>query len=930
MSVEKDVQNAPGSGLPRPGAGRKTLVGLSGGIAGLIGATYAICWLLGLPSQWAATGIITMKTNLALSLVLAGGALLVLDRAAFARRGRAAAGVAASLVLLVGGLTLLEHLLRLDLGIDQLLAREPPGAAATAAPNRMGPPAAVSLVLIGAGLLAFVFRRHQLSRALGLVSCCVVLVPAVGYLYGIGDLYASPHLTAIAWPSVIGLFGLGFGLAVAGPADAQVPLPWRDDPGGVLLRRMLLPAVALPLGLGFLRLQGERLGLYGRPVGTGLLAIALIIIFIALLWRSGSELSAAAAARGRAEQQARWRASLLDLANDAVFVWSRPEGIETWNLGAERLYGFRADEALGKMPGDLLKTELPCPRAEMEGQLERLGRWEGEIRHRTRSDKPVIVWSKLQSVHGGDGRTLVLESNRDVTEIRRAMEHLAQEKARLAVTLESIGDAVIATDEKRRVTVFNRVAERLCGASADAALGDGLDEVFRVVDEGTGQPADLLEPVFREGVARALAESVVLVAKDGRGRPIATSAAPIRDANGRVAGAVLVFRDQTAERQAERALQEAVQSLKEADRRKDEFLAVLSHELRNPLAPIHNALSVLRLAPPESDPAQRAQQVIERQVEHMTRLVDDLLDVSRLARGKIEFLRAPLDLGPLAGRVAEDHRSLFERKGVRLDLEVEGDPLPIEGDAVRLAQVIGNLLQNAAKFTPEGGRVVLETAREGHLATIRVRDTGIGLEPGFEERLFEPFVQGAQGLERSRGGLGLGLALVKALVEAHGGVVFAASEGPGRGLEVTARLPLAEAAAWTAPAPTTQVSAGKRRVLVIEDNVDGANSLRELLELEGHVAEVAYDGASGFQKARSFQPEVVLCDIGLPGMDGYAVARAVRAEPWSRGVVLVALTGYAQPKDREKAREAGFDAHVAKPPSMEEIRAAMSARCATA
>jgi signal transduction histidine kinase len=374
-------------------------------------------------------------------------------------------------------------------------------------------------------------------------------------------------------------------------------------------------------------------------------------------------------------------------------------------------------------------------------------------------------------------------------------------------------------------------------------------------------------------------------------------------------------------REAAEALLRAKQQLEEADRRKDHFLAVLSHELRNPLTPVRNSLYVLDRAPPGSDKARRAREVMERQIDQLSHLVDDLLDVTRIARGKIHLQRRRIELNELASRTLEDHRFLFERSQLQVDLEPWPGPVLVHADWNRIAQVLSNLLQNAAKFTPPGGRVKLavEADAPAGSAVLRVTDTGAGLAPEMLARLFEPFMQADETLDRSKGGLGLGLALVNGLVEQHGGTVAARSDGPGRGAELTVRLPLD-------PGPETRVEHGptdgarvRRRVLLIEDNSDAADSLREVLELDGHEVAVAHDGPRGLAKAREIRPDVVFCDIGLPGMDGYAVARAFRADAALLRTHLVALSGYALPEDLQLAADAGFDRHLAKPPSLEKL-----------
>lgn len=382
---------------------------------------------------------------------------------------------------------------------------------------------------------------------------------------------------------------------------------------------------------------------------------------------------------------------------------------------------------------------------------------------------------------------------------------------------------------------------------------------------------------------------------------------------------VAVFDNITERKRAELELERLVEALRDADRRRTEFLAVLSHELRNPLTPIRNSVYILEHASPGGDQARRAQSVIDRQSMHMAQLIEDLLDVTRISRGKLELHRERVDLNDLAERTVEDHRSLFTQNGVQLDLHAASGEVWVMGDKTRLAQILGNLLQNAGKFTPRGGTasVAVEQDVRGGQAVITVADTGSGIDPEMIPRLFQPFAQAETTLDRSKGGLGLGLALVKGLAEMHGGTVSVESPGSGHGATFRVTLPLDMTAAAEMPTSQDACLRAPRRVLVIEDNSDAADSLREALALCGHDVDVACGGLKGIQAARGFEPDVVLCDIGLPDIDGYAVARTMRADPALSRVALVALTGYAQPEDVARAREAGFDAHVVKPPRLE-------------
>jgi signal transduction histidine kinase len=382
---------------------------------------------------------------------------------------------------------------------------------------------------------------------------------------------------------------------------------------------------------------------------------------------------------------------------------------------------------------------------------------------------------------------------------------------------------------------------------------------------------------------------------------------------------LLLALEDVSEQARSRELSELYSKLVEADRRKDEFLGMLSHELRNPLAPIRNSTYILQHAEPGSEQALRAQAVIQRQTEHLMRLVDDLLDVTRIARGKVDLQRSRVDLREVVWRAADDFRLLMDERGVAFRISVPETKIWADADVTRVTQVIGNLLQNAATFTHRDEEVVLSLRAEGGSAEIAVRDTGAGIDAALLPTVFDAFVQGERTLARTDGGLGLGLALVKGIVELHGGTVHAESAGKGLGAEFVVRLPLAEPAVAPSDAGAMkQPRTGRRRVLVVEDNHDAAQSLAEALKMLGHGVEVAYDGPTAIEKARVNPPDVVLCDIGLPGMSGYEVARALRVSARDR-VQIIAVSGYAQPEDVKRAIEAGFDGHVAKPCDPEKI-----------
>jgi PAS domain S-box-containing protein len=505
---------------------------------------------------------------------------------------------------------------------------------------------------------------------------------------------------------------------------------------------------------------------------------------------------------------------------------------------------------------------------------------------------------------------------REILNRKKAEEELREQKGWLSVTLTSIGDAVIATDNEGRIIFMNPVAEVLTGWRQAEASGQPLGEVFRIINEESRETVE--SPVakcLREGIVVGLANHTILIARDGTEHAIDDTAAPIREPGGQVKGVVLVFHDVGDRRRLERELHARAERLAENDRRKDEFLAMLAHELRNPLASINNAAQIFGKLETEDD-LDWAKEVIQRQVRHLARLIDDLLDVSRISRGKISLRKEPLGLSPIVSSAVEAVRPLMEERKHELSISLINGGLRLEADPMRLEQILVNLLTNAAKYTDGGGRISLTARHEGRDIVIRVRDTGMGIPPQLMPRIFDLFAQGDRTAARSEGGLGIGLTLVRKLAEMHGGSVVAASDGAGEGSEFTVRLPALEepAAQQTSPRGTLpRVALRSSRVLVVDDNVDNARGLSRLLNLLGHDVRTAHDGPQAIEAARAHRPEVVLLDIGLPGMDGYEVAERLRADACCNDSLIIAVSGYGQPEDLRRSLAAGFDHHLVKP-----------------
>ena len=615
---------------------------------------------------------------------------------------------------------------------------------------------------------------------------------------------------------------------------------------------------------------------------------------------------------------------IVDQTRDyAVFFLDTEGRIMSWNLGAQRIKGYAPEEIIGRhfstfYTQEAIDSEWPQHElkvATAEGRFEDEG-W------RVRKDGSRF-WANvvITALRDEDGKLLGFSKiTRDLSDRRLHEEALRQSEERFRLLIEGVADyAIYMLDPEGVITSWNTGAERIKGYTRAEVLGKHVSRFYTEEDIAAGRPWEEIATARRTGRSEGEGWRV----KKSGGRFWArTTLSALHDADGHLRGYAKVTQDLSERRH--------IQDLEKAAQNVNEFIAMLAHELRNPLAPIRNAVHIMREVAP-GDPAQQAmRETIERQSAQLARIVDDMLDIARITRGSLAVEHVRIDLGDVVRHAVETSTPAIESGKHTIEVDLPNEPVTISGDAHRLAQLFSNILNNAARYTPPGGSIALRARAEGGQAVVRVRDTGRGIEAGMLERIFDMFVQGRAPLLRIGGGLGVGLALARRLAELHGGSIEARSEGENRGSEFTVRLPLA------APSPAGEVrraaeakTAGPvapRRVLVVDDNVDAATMLNMLLRSLGHETRVAHDGQQALQVAEQFRPDIVLLDIGMPGLDGYEVARRLRRGSQDRPLRIVAVTGWGQDADRQRSREAGFDLHLVKPVDAGQLAKALADR----
>ena len=608
---------------------------------------------------------------------------------------------------------------------------------------------------------------------------------------------------------------------------------------------------------------------------------------------------------------ARLLASIVESSDDAIISKSLDGTIQTWNAAAERLFGYTSEEAVGRHISLVIPPDRIVEEDHIIATLKAGARIEHFETERIRKNGQRILVSLTVSPIRDDAGTVIGASKiaRDITE-----RSLAESERQKLVTLVENSTDFIGICDMNAVPIFvNRAGLQMIGL-------DSLEEARTVRVTDFFFPEDqpqVMNELFREVLDKGHAEMDVRFRhfKTGQALWMAYKILRLDDPRGQPVAIATVSQDVTERRRMEDSLRGLAAALAEADRRKDEFLATLAHELRNPLAPLSNTLEILKRSSGPDASVRRGLDTMERQLEQLVRLVDDLLDLSRITHNRIELRKRPVELASVLRQAILAAQPLADAARHTIEVNVPSEPIYLHADPVRLTQVFGNLLNNSCKYTPPGGTIRVTAQRDDHSAVVTVTDTGIGIPRDKLASIFDMFAQVDQSLEQSQGGLGIGLTLVKRLVEMHGGSVEAQSAGEGLGSAFVVRLPAPLDVAHVAPpaASEIQTSGATHRILVVDDNEDSADSLAMLLQLTGHEVFTAHDGHSALDAAEQQRPDVVLLDIGLPALSGYDVCRRIRQEPWGKTMVLIALTGWGQDEDRRRSQEAGFDGHLVKP-----------------
>jgi PAS domain S-box-containing protein len=922
------------------------------------GSLSLLGYITDIPSltDWVGTGI-SIQPNASVAVLAVGAAFLSILHA----RVKLATLFAAS-VTAIGVTTLFQYVtgVNLDTFNTLLLFDRSWARGGVLFPGRMGPAGTLCWSLIGVSLLLICRPRGEGGESaapfFGVFTLGMALLSMTGYLYGASTLYAMPNSTVMAFQTATFVAASSLGIVALVPA--QPPMRWLLDRGttGWIARRTTPLIILVPIFLGWLRLQAEDAGLFDVRFGVAMLVLVFIFLLVALQAWSLNTISRHETALQESESRT---SSVLSSITDGLVTLDKDWRYTYVNAEAARVLNRTPESLIGRNVWELF------PEAVGGQSWEHLHR---AVRERTsvsyeNFNTLIGLWLNTRAYPTADGGVAVYFQ--DITARKNAERQLDTDLATTSRLQDLSTQLVHAGDAPALLREILRAANELLGTTRgniqfydpdtgrlSIAVHHGFSRRFleRYAEDGNpmicDRAAERLERVIVEDIAnepglqdtvdqrlllgdgiRAV-QSTPLVTREGKllgmlsnhwGEPHRPGARELR---------YLDLLARMASDYIERTRSE--QSLIEADRRKTEFLAMLAHELRNPLAPIGNAVEILR-ATDNREQVEQASAMLDRQVRQMVRLVDDLLDMSRITRGKIELRREVVELGTIVNQAVEGTRWLVQSMEHELQVTLPMRPLRLRADPARLAQVISNLLTNASKFMDKGGRIRLTVREENGEAVVSVRDEGIGISSAHLPHIFDLFVQGDTSLERTTSGLGIGLTLVKSLVELHGGRVEARSDGPGRGSEFLLRFPglLESGPAHAAPSPDAASEGRGQRVLVVDDNRDSAESLAMMLELSGYSVHKVHDGLEAVAVAARLRPDVILLDIGLPSLNGYDVCRRIREQPESGAPLIVALTGWGQEEDKRRSSEAGFDNHLVKPVNLKVLVTLINSRLST-
>jgi PAS domain S-box-containing protein len=909
---------------------RALLAGACAAFAIIAGISALTGWALDIQrlTDWTNQNI-SMFVNTAICSVLAGLTLALLIKSpdeATSDGKQIAARTISALVILLATATLFEHITGIDLGIDTLLWQRSWGQNAAASPMRMGVLGSVSFTIIGSAMLLATLgpRARKIVPWLVLLTMALSSLSLTGYWFGASQLFGIAKFTGIALltSSVIALLSVGV-MAIV-PEHGIAASLLRDDAGGALLRRLIVPIVVVPLVLGWFRVLGQHAGLYDLEFGTALRTLCEVVLFFGLLWWTANNISWHSQTAKRA--QARLIA-IIESTDDAIISKSLEGIIETWNQGAEKTFGYRADEAIGQHISLIIPPDRLNEEAEIINRLRRGERMEHfETLRRRKDGKLIYVSLTVSPVKNLEGHVIgASKIARDISERQRI-------EARLRAIVEATPECVKVVAPDGTLEFINQAGLGMIESDSEGAVRGAC--VYNLI--APEHRADWIARHQRVCAGERLSWEYEIIGLHGTRRWLETNAVPLPLPDGRI-GQLAVTREimqrkiLEAEREALLLSERAARSHAErASQLKDEFLANLSHELRTPLNAIMGWSQILNLT---SDPADLEQglEAIQRNARAQAQLIEDLLDMNRIVSGKMRLKVQPTDLATIIQGAIESISPAATAKDIKIRQVLDPHASTVSGDPARLQQVIWNLLTNAIKFTPKGGKVDIVLERVNSHLEVTISDTGIGIAPEHLPIIFERFRQVDSSSTRVHGGLGLGLSIVKQLIELHGGTISAKSAGEGRGSTFVLTFLLSpirgdEDRIHPESRKSTALEIGKLdlagiRVLVVDDESDSRILVERVLAQCGAQVITANSATQGLEKLREFRPHVLVSDIGMPITDGYQFIREVRnlAEAQGGRTPAVALTAFARSEDRMRAMLAGYQVHVAKPIEPQEL-----------